>query len=161
MLYLQTLGTENGQYKDVYDNLMEIGLELNCLKNIYNISRVGFLLDSAVSSRQQDMILLHGENVTTAFLIFDFQTLLLQTLAMMTQGQRNYIVQYNEDSAWWVKVRLITRWCVCFSVFHLTIIVKILNLYIILYMYSQSYVLIKPNIVSSCSASWISWILLT
>ena len=33
MLYLQTLGTENGQYKDVYDNLMEIGLELNCLKD--------------------------------------------------------------------------------------------------------------------------------
>ena len=100
MIHSQTLGTENGQYKDVYDNLMEIGLELNFLKNLYNIRKVGFLLDSAVSSRQQDMILVNGENVTTAYLIFDFQKLLLQTLAMMTQGQKNYIIQCNEEYAW-------------------------------------------------------------
>jgi hypothetical protein len=43
--------TEDFRYRDVLDNLMEIGQELTYLKNVYNISKLGFAIDSSISNR--------------------------------------------------------------------------------------------------------------
>jgi hypothetical protein len=96
----QTDGTENERYKEVYDNLLEIILEINLLTKIYNVTKLGFLYDTAMSSR-------HGinENPATGNLenghnTFHVYFMLMQAILLAVNGQKNYIVQYNEESAW-------------------------------------------------------------
>lgn len=96
----QTDGSENERYKEVYDNLLEIILEINLLTKIYNVTKLGFLYDTAMSSR-------HGvnENPSTGNLenghnTFHVYFLLMQAILLAVNGQKNFIVQYNEESAW-------------------------------------------------------------
>ncbi len=42
------MNTENKVYEEVLDDLFEIGAELNALKNVYKIQKIGFLIDSSI-----------------------------------------------------------------------------------------------------------------
>ncbi len=61
---LQTFKSERQRYKEVYDNLLEIILEIDALTKIYNVTKLGFLFDTAMSSR-------HGvsENLATGNMV--------------------------------------------------------------------------------------------
>jgi hypothetical protein len=48
----------------VYDNLLEIILEINLLTKIYNVTKLGFLFDTAMSSRHS-----MNEDATTGNLV--------------------------------------------------------------------------------------------
>jgi hypothetical protein len=48
----------------VWDNLLEIILEINYLKNLYNVTKLGFLYDTAMSSRHNQL-----ENPNTGNLV--------------------------------------------------------------------------------------------
>ena len=67
----QTYGDERERYKEVYDNLLEIILEINLLTKIYNVTKLGFLYDTALSSRHS-----MNEDATTGNLVkcSDFKT---------------------------------------------------------------------------------------
>jgi len=96
----QTYGDERERYKEVYDNLLEIILEINLLTKIYNVTKLGFLYDTALSSRHS-----MNEDATTGNLenghnIFHVYFLILQAIMLAVNGQKNFVVQYNEESAW-------------------------------------------------------------
>ena len=62
--FRQKLNTEDERYREVWDNLLEIILEINYLKNLYNVTKVGFLYDTAMSSRHNAL-----ENPNTGNLV--------------------------------------------------------------------------------------------
>ncbi len=94
------MGSESERYKDVWDNILEIGLEINYLKNVYNISKIGFLIDSALSKRHNMLEKASTENLENGTNIFNFQVLIAMSVALIVNGQYNFIVQYDEDAAW-------------------------------------------------------------
>jgi hypothetical protein len=63
-MILQTFKSEHKHYKEVYENLLEIILEVDALTKIYNVTKLGFLFDTAMSSW-------HGvrENLATGNLV--------------------------------------------------------------------------------------------
>jgi hypothetical protein len=63
-MILQTFKSERERYKEVYENLLDIILEIDALTKIYNVTKMGFLFDTAMSSR-------HGvkENLATGNLV--------------------------------------------------------------------------------------------
>jgi hypothetical protein len=50
---------------DVYDNILEILLEINLLTKIYNITKLGVLVDTAMSSRHSVLEDPTTENLVT------------------------------------------------------------------------------------------------
>ena len=93
-------GTEDERFREVYDSILEIGLELQFLKNLYNITKVGFLFDSALSSRHDNPEKGNTDNLENGHNIFHFEVYVLMALAFIIHAPANYLVQYNEDSAW-------------------------------------------------------------
>jgi len=47
----QNLGTENFVYEEVYENLFKIANEITAIKDIFAITKLGFLIDSSISQR--------------------------------------------------------------------------------------------------------------
>ena len=87
-------------FRDVYDDVLKIAFELMAIKDVYKISKLGFLIDSAISNKYNvvnDPFTEHLENGT---LIFQFQLNLARILSHIVQGQKNYVVQYDEQGAW-------------------------------------------------------------
>ena len=77
-----------------------MGLEINQLKNIYNAEKIGWVIDSAISNRHnivQDPTSSQLENGTSIYL---FQVKLAMILNFMVHGNNNFLVQYDEESAW-------------------------------------------------------------
>ncbi len=96
----QTLNTENERYREVYDNILETALEITQLKNNYNVTKIAWLLDTALSSRHTQAELRNTGNLENGQNIFHFEILLLQALVLIINSQFNYFVQYNEETAW-------------------------------------------------------------
>ena len=88
----------------MYDELLEIGLEIQFLKNLYNITRVGFLFDSALSNRHSALENARSEKLENGHNIFHFEIYLLMALAFIIHAPAYYIVQYNENSAWYANL---------------------------------------------------------
>ena len=88
------------RYQNVWDNILEIGLEINYLKNVYNISKIGFLIDSALSDRHNISEIRSTANLENGNNIFNFQVWIAMAVALMVNGQYNFIVQYDEEAAW-------------------------------------------------------------
>jgi hypothetical protein len=96
----QTLNTEDERYRDVYNDVLEIALEITQLKNIYNVTKIAWLFDSALSSVHNAKEIHNTGNLENGHNIFHFEILLLQALVLIINSQMNYFVQYNEQSAW-------------------------------------------------------------
>jgi hypothetical protein len=65
-LNFQTYDSEQERYKEVYNHLLEIILEINLLTKIYNVTKLGFLYDTALSSRHSISKDPNTENLVTS-----------------------------------------------------------------------------------------------
>ena len=99
-LFLQTFETEKAMYRDVYDNVLKIAFEILAIEDVYKITKLGFLIDSAIGNRHNVVNDPFDEDLESGELIFDFQINLAKILSHIVQGQKNYVVQYNEERAW-------------------------------------------------------------
>jgi hypothetical protein len=72
-LKFQTYGSEQERYKEVYDHLLEIILEINLLTKIYNVTKLGFLYDTALSSRHSISEDPTTENLVTSLNFNNYQ----------------------------------------------------------------------------------------
>jgi hypothetical protein len=90
-IILQTFKSEHKRYKEVYENLLEIILEVDALTKIYNVTKLGFLFDTAMSSRHGvkenlatgnlvKMFNLNENNVTDGHLVFSLYNSLLSLI---------------------------------------------------------------------------------
>jgi len=70
------------------------------LKNIYNITKIGFLLDSSISRRHNIAEKSATEKLENGKDIFAFEILLAVIITFIVNGPQFFIVQYNEKSAW-------------------------------------------------------------
>ena len=88
-------------FQDFFSDIQEIAQEINALKNLYGITKIGFALDSSVSERYnvpfEDKLLV---GFTEAQSIFAVQTVIVNILSAMVNGAQNFVVQYDESSAW-------------------------------------------------------------
>ena len=75
-------------------------LEINALKNLHNITKIGFLIDSAISNRHNIKFSPGTDFIDNGNAIFYFQLLLVQLISLAVNGQKNYFVQFDEESAW-------------------------------------------------------------
>ena len=87
-------------FRDVYDEVLKIAFELLAIKDVYKVSKLGFLIDSAISARHNVVNDPFTEPLENGTLIFQFQINLAKILSHIVQGQKNYVVQYDEQSAW-------------------------------------------------------------
>ena len=87
-------------YRDVYDDVLKIAFEIMAIKDVYKIARLGFLIDSAISNKYNAVNDPYTEHLENGTLIFQFQINLAKILMHIVQGQKNYVVQYDEQSAW-------------------------------------------------------------
>ena len=101
LILFQTLNTENERYRDVYDDVLEIALEITQLKNNYNITKIAWLFDSALSSVYAQKEIKNTDKLENGHNIFHFEILLLQALVLIINSQMNYFIQYDEQSAWY------------------------------------------------------------
>ena len=99
-MLFQVFGTENYAYRDVLEDIFDLGNELNTIKNLYKISRVGFLIDSTLATTYNttdnpfDDVLRNGTE------IFQYQNMLRKLLVFILGTNKNYIVQFDEQKAW-------------------------------------------------------------
>ncbi len=84
----------------MYDDVLEIALEITQLKNNYNITKIAWLFDSALSSVHAQKEVKNTGNLENGHNIFHFEILLLQALVLIINSQMNYFVQYDEQTAW-------------------------------------------------------------
>jgi len=84
----------------LYNDILEAALELNFLKNTYNVQKVGFLIDSAISSKYTLPNDLRSEKLRNASDIFNFQLELVGILQMVLNVSNTYLIQYDEENAW-------------------------------------------------------------
>ena len=70
------------------------------MKNIYNITKLGFLLDSSISSRYNVSEKWATEKLENGKDIFAFEIFLAVVIAYIVNGPQNFIVQYTEKAAW-------------------------------------------------------------
>ena len=91
---------ETYRYHEVYNDILETALELKALKNIYNVQKVAFLIDSAIGSEfnMQDNLL--TEKLQNATNIFKFQLQLAGIFQMILNIPDTYLIQYDESAAW-------------------------------------------------------------
>ena len=100
-LCFQKTGTDFDRYRDVWDRVLEMGLEIFQLRNIYNAEKIGWVIDSAISSRHniaEDQDSSQLDNGTSIYL---FQVKLAMILNFIVHGSNNFLVQYDEESAWY------------------------------------------------------------
>jgi len=100
LLILKTVGTENQRFTTLYDEILEVALELNFLKNVYKVQNVGFLIDSAMSSHYMGPDNLFNERLVNASEIFKFQLMLGYVLETVIESPFTFLVQYDEQFAW-------------------------------------------------------------
>jgi hypothetical protein len=99
-LFFQSLSVEDAAYREVYDRVLEIATEITNLKNTFNVTKIAWLFDSALSSRHLAKENTNTEKLENGHNIFHFTITLLQILVLMINSQKNYLIQYNEKSAW-------------------------------------------------------------
>ena len=97
---MQSLRIEDERYRDVYDRVLKIASEITNLKNANNVTKIAWLFDSALSSRHLAKEKIDTNNFENGHNIFHFTITLLQLLVLMVNGQKNFLIQYNENSAW-------------------------------------------------------------
>lgn len=95
----QTFRNETARYKEVYDYILETALEIKALKNIYNVTKVGFIIDATVSKYDAKNGTIGGVTGNLAQGIIGFQYL-IAVILMTILGSNNYLVQFDEESAW-------------------------------------------------------------
>lgn len=93
-------GTENYAYRDILDDLFELASEINIVRNVYKVTRVGFLLDSSISSTYNVPDDPFDDTLKNGTEIYQFQAMLSKLLVYLTGTNRNYIVQFDEQKAW-------------------------------------------------------------
>ncbi len=94
-----TFCTKNVHVKYWLNWLQEIAHEINALKNLYNITKIGFALDTSVSDRH-NVPAKDDSSLTEAQIIYRTQAVIVALLSEMIYGQKNYIAQYDETSSW-------------------------------------------------------------
>jgi len=62
--------------------------------------RIGWLIDSSVSNKYNQPENSLTEKLENGANIYRFEILLAMVLTLMVNGQRNYLVQFDEDNAW-------------------------------------------------------------
>ena len=77
-----------------------MGLEISQLRNIYNAKKIGWVIDSAVSSRHNVPENLQSSEFENGTNIYQFQVKLAMILNFIVHGDYNFLVQYDEESAW-------------------------------------------------------------
>jgi len=80
---------------------LEIAQELNALKNIYLVDKVGYLIDSAISSKYTIPNDLRSEHLKNASDIFKFQLKLVGIFQTILNVPNSFLIQYDEESAWY------------------------------------------------------------
>ncbi len=85
-------------YRDLFNEIQEIAHEINALKNLYGITKIGFALDTSVSKKYN--VTSQDDTNTEAFIIFRIQAYIATLMSEMVNGPKNFIVQYDESSAW-------------------------------------------------------------
>ncbi len=73
---------------------------MKALKNIYNVQKVGFLIDSAIGSEFNRPDNLLSEKLQNATNIFKFQLQLVGIFHMILNIPNAYLIQYDEAAAW-------------------------------------------------------------
>lgn len=96
---LRTNDDDRSVYRELYNNIQEIAHEINALKNLYNITKIGFALDTSVSDRH-NVPAKDDSSLTEAQIIYRTQAVIVALLSEMIYGQKNYIAQYDETSSW-------------------------------------------------------------
>ena len=99
-MFSQTANTADQRYQDVYQQVLEMVLEINTLKNLHNITKIGFLIDSSISNRHNIQFGPDTDFIDNGNYIFIFQLILVQLITLAVNGQKNYFVQFDEESAW-------------------------------------------------------------
>jgi len=75
-------------------------LEINQLKNNYNITKIAWLVDTAMSSRHIQTEVKNTGNLENGLNTYRFELLLLQALVLIVNSQKNFFIQFDEESAW-------------------------------------------------------------
>ncbi len=58
-LYTQAgYATETARYRDIYDDILDMALEIKAIINTHNITKIGFALDSSISQVSKSSIIL-------------------------------------------------------------------------------------------------------
>lgn len=81
--------------------MLEIGLDIIRYKSTYNVTRIGFLIDSSLSQRHLNAVdgVVGGE-LNNGTNIFALQLEIVRTLHHFFRGATKEIVQYDENGAW-------------------------------------------------------------
>jgi hypothetical protein len=83
------------------NKILEITLDIHEIRNIYNVSKIGFLIDSSLSSRHlnnADSIM--GGELDNGTNIFALQLEIAKTIGIVNRGVVKPIVQFDENGAW-------------------------------------------------------------
>lgn len=97
----QTYGSENFIYSSVLNKILEVALEINQIKNNYNISKIGFLIDSSLSQRHLNNVNdVSGGEFDNGTNIFALQMEIAKSLSFIFGTVRRQVVQYDENGAW-------------------------------------------------------------
>ena len=98
----QVEDTDSERFREVYDDIYRIGMDLRKLKNMYAVNATAIMLDSTLASYHGDPALsLSMED--TADAIWQFQKHLAGIVTMLTGADDDhnpfFITQFNENSA--------------------------------------------------------------
>jgi hypothetical protein len=86
---MKKYGSEANRYREVWDDILEAALEINLLKNIYNVTQLGFLIDTSISRHHNVSEKVTTENIENGKNIFSFEILIALVVAYIINSQNN------------------------------------------------------------------------
>ena len=103
-IFQSAFGTEANRFHDVYDDIMNIILDLKTIMNLYNLTKVGYLIDSSISkwhdpSFNPDILNNTGLQNQTSDNIFFFE-FMLGVILEFAVVNAPYLAHFDDLSAW-------------------------------------------------------------
>lgn len=87
------------RFKELYDKVLEIALDVRALKDIYNVSHLTVAVDSALCNTPVSLFPapLNTHNATLGFMI---QQTLASIVMMIANAATNQVAHFNEEASW-------------------------------------------------------------
>jgi hypothetical protein len=90
------------RFKELYDEVLEIALDVRALKDIYNVSHLTVAVDSALcfSPAPPANLFPAPLNTHNATLGFRVQQILASIVMTIANAAKNQVAHFNEEAAW-------------------------------------------------------------
>lgn len=105
------------RFKEIYDQVLEIALDVRALKDIYNVSHLTVAVDSALCVAPPPPNLFPAPlNTHNATLGFRVQQILASIVMTIANADANQITHFNEEAAWFIYTQLKLKSGICITI---------------------------------------------